>query len=118
MIIALLNIIILFLSLLIFSFLYTISLQPVKRTDIHGEKAWKQCRNLRSAAGLFEFISIFNYIIWIWFPFSPFDTWIINENILIGIFISICILFPCIVINPYCGYAEILSSWVSQLMVR
>jgi protein-S-isoprenylcysteine O-methyltransferase Ste14 len=77
---------------------YLLSIQPVKRAEKHGEKAWADCKKLRSIGGFFELISVINLIIWIWFPLPVVETWIISSNIWIGIIIAICISIPCLVI--------------------
>ncbi|MHA1725288.1 MAG: hypothetical protein ACTSYC_03780 [Promethearchaeota archaeon] len=68
MIIAIVNFISLLFALFLMAYTYTISIQPVKRSEKKREKAWKECKTYRSIAGLAEFISIINLIIWIWFP--------------------------------------------------
>ena len=76
-------------------YLYLISIQPVKRAEKLGEKAWNNCKKLRSLGGLFEMISVINLILWIWFPLSVLDEWVISPNIWVGIIIAICMLIPC-----------------------
>lgn len=98
MIVAITNFCILIISFLLMAYLYLLSIQPVKRSEKYGEKAWDTCKKFRGIGGLFELISIINLIIWIWFPIPLFDTWIINANIWIGIIIAICIAIPCLII--------------------
>ena len=88
------NFIILLVSLFIMCYLYTFSVQPVKRSKLKGEKAWKECEQLRSIAGIFELISLINILIWIWFPISIFN-WKISDNYWIGIIIAFIIGVPC-----------------------
>ncbi|MFO7795259.1 MAG: methyltransferase family protein [Promethearchaeati archaeon] len=95
MLIPIVNFIILIASFIIMSYLYTLSVQPKKRSEEYGDKAWKQCQLFRSIGGVFELISTINLILWIWVPLPIVDSWIINENIWIGIIIGICTLIPC-----------------------
>ncbi len=85
-------------SCLIMGILYIPSIQPVKRTEKYGEKAWDDCKKFRSIGGLFELISVINLIIWIWFPLPLVGTWRISPNIWVGIIIAICIFIPCCII--------------------
>lgn len=91
-----------FVSLLFFFFIlayfYTLSIQPVKLAETHGEKAWKQCKTFRSIGGFAELISVVNLLLWIWFPLPIVGDWIISSNIWLGIIIGICILVPCTVV--------------------
>ncbi len=79
-------------------YFYLLSLQPVKRAEKRGEKAWNDCKKLRSIGGFFELTSVINLILWIWFPLPIVDSWIIHPNTWIGIIVAICIAFPCIII--------------------
>ncbi len=79
-------------------YLYLLSIQPVKRSEKYGEKAWKDCKKFRSIGGFLELISVINLIIWIWFPLPIIDSWIISPNIWIGIIIAISIATPCLII--------------------
>ncbi len=65
----------------------------MKRKEKRGEQAWKDCKILRSLAGLFEFITIVNILLWVWFPI-PSLNWIIHQNIGVGIGICIAIVVP------------------------
>ncbi len=87
----------LLLSLFLFSYLYSLSIQPVKREQRKGKLAWKQCMRLRLTAGFFELIIVMNLILWILFPI-PLINWQISNNYLIGILIGILITIPCLVI--------------------
>lgn len=98
MVIPIINFISLIASFCLMAFTYTISIQPVKRSEKRGDKAWKECKTYRSIGGLGEFISVINLILWIWFPLPVVNEWIINSNIWVGIIIGCCILFPCLVI--------------------
>jgi methanethiol S-methyltransferase len=73
---------------------YIISIQPMKRAEKKGERAWKECKTYRSIGGVFEFVSVINMIIWIWYPLPIVGAWNINENIWIGIIIGLAILIP------------------------
>lgn len=77
---------------------YTISIQPMKRAEKRGEKAWKECKTYRSIGGLFELVSVINLVLWIWYPLPVVGEWIISENIWVGIVIGIAILVPCLII--------------------
>ncbi len=87
----------LIISIFLFSYLYTLSIQPIKREQQKGNQAWKQCMKLRIIASFFEFIVIINMILWIWFPI-PFINWKLHINYLFGILIGILIAIPCLVI--------------------
>jgi len=91
------NFISLILSALIFCYFYMLSIQPMKRKEKRGERAWKDCMILRSLAGLFEFITVVNILLWIWFPI-PSLNWIIHPNIVAGIGICIAIVVPGLII--------------------
>lgn len=95
MIIAIINFSVFIISCLIMSYVYTLSIQPVKRAEKYGDKAWRDCKKFRSIGGFFELISVINFILWIWFPLPLVDTCIISSNIWIGIIIAICITVPC-----------------------
>lgn len=83
---------------LIMSYLYILSIQPVKRVEKYGEKGWEDCKKFRSIGGLFELVSVINLVLWIWFPLPIVNTWIISSNIWVGIIIAICIVIPCSII--------------------
>jgi len=97
-IISIVNFITLIFSYLLFSYFYTLSIQPFKREKKRGQKAWKQCKNFRIIGSFFESIAVMNLILWIWFPLHLVDTWIINSNIWIGFIIAIIIVIPCCII--------------------
>lgn len=84
------NFISLILSILLFCYLYTLSLQPKKRSETRGERAWKEAAVHRSIAGILEFVILLNTILWIWFPVPQFD-WKIHSNMFFGIIIGIII---------------------------
>lgn len=85
------NFLMLVISLFLFSFLYVLSIQPAKRSNKRGEKAWKECKTLRSIAGFFEIVSLINVILWIWFPLPLVNAWIISTNIWAGMIVAACI---------------------------
>lgn len=95
MIIAMVNFISFIIACFIMSYLYILSIQPVKRAEKRGEKAWSDCKKFRSIGGFLELVSVVNLFLWIWFPLPLVDTWIISPNIWVGIIISICIAIPC-----------------------
>jgi len=84
-------------SLFLFSFLYTLSVQPAKREKRKGSQAWRQCMQFRIIASLFEFVIIINMIILIWFPISLLS-WKIYENYITSILIGIIISIPFLII--------------------
>lgn len=87
------NFISLLVSILLFCVLYTLSLQPKKRSESRGEKAWRECALFRTFAGVFEFIITVNVILWIWFPIPLLDLRI-HTNYLFGIIIGLTIAIP------------------------
>ncbi len=88
-----LNFFILFISTLLFSYFYILSIQPVKREQNRGERAWKECMILRSLSIGFEIMKTINLVLWTWFPI-PSLNWKIHSNNLIGIFLGIIISLP------------------------
>ncbi len=98
MIVAIINFIILVAACFLMAWTYTISIQPVQRSQKRGEKAWKECKNYRSIGGLGELIAVINLILWIWFPLPVVGEWMISSNIWVGIIIGICMLIPCLII--------------------
>jgi protein-S-isoprenylcysteine O-methyltransferase Ste14 len=94
-IISIVNLISLILSYVLFSYFYTLSIQPFKREKKRGQKAWKQCKNFRIIGIFFESIAVMNLILWIWFPLPIVDSWIISMNFWVGIIIAIIIAIPC-----------------------
>ncbi len=91
------NFICLIVSIILFCYFYTLSIQPKKREQEKGENAWKKCAFFRSIADGLEFIIIINSILWIWFPI-PIVGWNIHPNYLFGIFIFLAILIPGMII--------------------
>ncbi len=91
------NLISLILSLILISVFYTISIQPMKRSEKHGEKAWKECRNLRAISTIFLLTAAINSFLWIWYPI-PSLSWKVSDEPIISIIISIIIVIPCLTI--------------------
>lgn len=87
----------LLLSFFLFSYFYTLSIQPVKREQRKGDRAWSQCMKLRVVASFFELMIVINLILWIWFPI-PLVNWKLHTNYIIGILIGILITIPCLII--------------------
>ena len=98
LIIALINFSSLIISCFIMGYTYIISIQPQKRFEKRGDKAWKECKIFRSIGGFFEMISVINLILWIWFPLPILSEWKVSENIWAGIIIGIIIMVPCLII--------------------
>ncbi len=92
-----LNFSILIISTLIFSYFYILSIQPVKREENRGERAWKECMMLRSLSIGFEIIKTINLVLWTWFPIPSLSSKI-HSNYLIGVFLGVIISLPCAII--------------------
>jgi protein-S-isoprenylcysteine O-methyltransferase Ste14 len=98
--IAWINFIIFNFSAVLLTYFYILSLTPTireekaKKSGKSGEMIWKNATIYRNLGGLFEFIMIFNLILWIWFPIPSLD-WKIHPNFLVGLIIGIAILIPC-----------------------
>ncbi len=95
--IELINFFSLIISLFLFSYLYILSVQPIKREKKRGERTWRECMKLRVSASIFELIIVLNMMLWIWFPI-PLINWKIHANYLVGIIVGIIITIPCLVI--------------------
>ena len=83
------------LSYVLFGYFYVLSIQPVKRQEKHGEKAWDNCKRLRLVASFFEFIVVINLVLWIWLPLPIVDSWVISPNFWAGVVIAFIIAIPC-----------------------
>jgi len=94
LIIAIINFALLIFSLFSLGYFYTLSSQPMKKIIKYGENTWKKCTVFRNIAGIFEFISVINLILWIWFPLPFVDEWKVSSDYWIGIIFGICILIP------------------------
>ena len=91
------NLICLCVSCFLMGYLYKLSIEPMKREETRGEKAWEECRKFRVIAGYFEGLIILNIILWIWIP-VPGLTWPIYSDLLMGIIIFLIITIPCTII--------------------
>ncbi len=93
------NFLVFIISMITWSWLYLISLQPKKKSERIGEKAWKVCERIRIAMSIVEFIPMVNYILTIWYPI-PWDRRI-TENywISFGIGFIIAAIFTPIMIK-------------------
>ncbi|MHA1146547.1 MAG: hypothetical protein ACTSRW_17550 [Candidatus Helarchaeota archaeon] len=89
------NLAVLIISTVIFSYLYLLSIQPVKRSEKRGEKAWKECATLRIISGIFMCVTVIDFILWIWFPI-PFLNFKVDPNYIGGIIISLIMLAICL----------------------
>ncbi|MHA2426531.1 MAG: methyltransferase family protein [Candidatus Hermodarchaeia archaeon] len=84
------NLLFLFISLLLFAGLYIPSLRPALRAEKHGDKAWTQCKHLRTLGTTFMVFALITIFLWIWFPI-PELTWPIHFIPWIGIFLAIVV---------------------------
>ncbi|MFX0175203.1 MAG: methyltransferase family protein [Candidatus Hodarchaeota archaeon] len=87
------NFISLIINLFLFSYFYILSVQPAKRETSKGNQAWRECKQLRIIASLFEIVLIVNMIVWIWFPI-PLVNWKIHKNYIISILLGVTISVP------------------------
>jgi protein-S-isoprenylcysteine O-methyltransferase Ste14 len=87
------NLLSLHISAFMLAYLGVLSLMPVTRAEKRGEKAWKECEQLRSVAGFFEFVLTVNMVLWIWFP-VPQIAWPLDPNPLMGKVIAFAIAVP------------------------
>ena len=97
MIIEWINFISLNLNTFLLFFLYTLSTQPMKREEKRGERAWKECKILRTIGAFFECLVALNLFLWIWFPI-PSLNWIIYTNSLVGILLFFIMAIPGVII--------------------
>ena len=91
--VAWLNLLSLHVSAFFLVYLGILSVMPVTRAERRGERAWKECKWLRSVAGLCEFVLIMNMILWIWFP-VPNLAWPFHPNPVVGKVIALAIAVP------------------------
>jgi len=98
MIFSIINFVVMLFSFLMLAYFYTLSIEPMKRSQKHGEKAWNECKRFRLIGGFFETVSVINMVLWIWFPLPLVDTWIISPNIWVGILIGMIFLIPCLIL--------------------
>ena len=87
------NLLSLHVSAFLLVYLGILSVMPVTRAERRGERAWKECKWLRSIAGFFEFVVIINMILWIWFP-VPNLAWPFHPNPVVGKVIAFTIAVP------------------------
>ncbi len=97
MLIPWLNLIILQIATLLFGYLYILSVMPATRAEKRGEKAWKECKLLRSISAIFMLVMLLNLILWIWYPI-PELAWPVHPDRLVGIIIGVALLIPCTVV--------------------
>jgi len=98
LIVAIINFSSLIISFFIMGYTYIISIQPMKRAEKRGDKAWKECKTFRSVGGIFELISVINLILWIWYPLPLLGEWRISSNIWVGLIIGLCMMVPCLIL--------------------
>jgi len=91
------NLISLFVSAFSMSYLYKLSIEPMKREKTRGERAWKESKKYRIIASYFEFIIIINIVLWIWIP-VPELNWLIHPEIWVGVTIFFVITIPGVII--------------------
>lgn len=87
------NLLSLILSSLLSWYFYIQSAMPTIRAEVHGEKAWDDCRRFRKIAGFFVFILLVSMVLWNWFP-VPELNWVINADPRIPQFIGTLLLIP------------------------
>lgn len=91
--VAWLNLVSLHISAFLLVYLYVLSAMPVTRAERRGERAWNECKWLRSIAGFFELVLSINMILWIWFP-APNMAWPFHPNPVVGKVIAVAIAVP------------------------
>jgi protein-S-isoprenylcysteine O-methyltransferase Ste14 len=74
-------------------YFYKISVSPAQLEKEIGDAAWEKCARYRIVMGLFEFITVVNYVVYFFFPLSiglpltlPWDYWV---SVLLAVMISI-----------------------------
>ena len=87
------NAIVLIISTLLFLYLYVRSVSPARLEQKIGERAWRRCMWLRITAGLFEFLIMANYVLYLFYPLPlglperfPWPWWV---SIIIAVAIGI-----------------------------
>ncbi|MHA1698101.1 MAG: methyltransferase family protein [Promethearchaeota archaeon] len=65
---AILNFLVLISALILFAVFYSLSLIPVKLSKKYGDESWDKCGRYRLVASIIESITVFNIIIWVFFP--------------------------------------------------
>jgi protein-S-isoprenylcysteine O-methyltransferase Ste14 len=94
---ALINLVSLHVSAILFSYLTTLSVMPVTREERVGVSAWEDCARIRYISFVFAAIMWTNTLLWIWLP-VPELSWTISPNHSAGIILGIVISIPCLVI--------------------
>jgi protein-S-isoprenylcysteine O-methyltransferase Ste14 len=99
-----------FVSFLGLAVTYLVSLQPKKRAEQIGKKAWKQSKHLRTVGFVFEVLGIITLILWKWYPIAILN-WQIHSNPQVGLIIGICLGIPCLVIMSIGVFYAGRESW-------
>ncbi|MHA1998733.1 MAG: methyltransferase family protein [Promethearchaeota archaeon] len=89
------NLTVLLVSIFVTSYLYNLSIQPVKRSETRGEKAWKECATFRALCSISMVASVVTSILWIWFPIPLLD-YKIDSNYTGAMIAGIIILVICV----------------------
>lgn len=92
--IELLNIIALIFSTLLFLFFYVKSVSPAQLEKKIGEIAYPKCKTYRIVAGLFEGITVINYVIYFFYPLSLGIPLVFPWPWTVSILVAILILIP------------------------
>lgn len=92
--IELLNIIALIFSTLLFLFFYVKSVSPAQLEKKIGEIAYPKCKTYRIVAGVFEGITVINYVIYFFYPLSLGIPLVFPWPWTISILVAILILIP------------------------
>ncbi|MFW9908345.1 MAG: methyltransferase family protein [Candidatus Thorarchaeota archaeon] len=88
-----LNVSSLVVSTILFTFFYIKSVGPATLEQKIGERAWEVCARYRLAMGVFEFLTIVNYVLYYFYPLPlplpnqlPWDWWLsLVFAVLIGV---------------------------------
>ena len=75
------NVIVLFFSMIFFSYFYLLSIQPVKRERNRGVRAWKECYIFRFVSWVFNLLMVINVLLWIWLPVPNLDWKVASDHI-------------------------------------
>ncbi|MFX0168537.1 MAG: NnrU family protein [Candidatus Hodarchaeota archaeon] len=90
MLVSWINLLLLFFSLAFFAGFYIPSLQPARRAETAGNKAWKQCKTLRTIGTIFMVVALITIFLWIWLPI-PELAWSIHSDPWIGSILAVII---------------------------
>ncbi|MCY3413221.1 MAG: isoprenylcysteine carboxylmethyltransferase family protein [Candidatus Heimdallarchaeota archaeon] len=77
--IEILNVISLVISFILFSYFYTLSIQPMRLKEKIGEIAWKKCRNYRLFASLWMMTATISIFLWLLYPIDSMN-WAISTT--------------------------------------